>query len=400
MIYRKYITTFLIAILQVLGAGCFNDVDNLPNKPQTETAFPNTSSSVSTSTPSQMLVDAMDCEPVVANANIMNEGFLIVSDGRGAYYSIDLQTINVEKLAENSMYISFSPSFQAFAYLSLGEELLVVKSKQGTITLPKKSTWLSIARWIGEETIQINEDDTSTSPQIILNPFNGDVTRLTADFEDIYSLDSNINWDGWSLVSYSPNLGFAVYPRLSKDELALVLVSTDTNELIAKLFPIDITSYPQWSPGGEFVIGEPLNIDEHGQLMGSELFLVDPAGDIQRLTAFSETYEYPLVKEYRWSPNYSDIAFWVTGNRLINSESAYLGVVNTSSQETNLMCITAKSIFLTFAPVWSTDQGFLAVNADINGTNRLLIIDLATLEYRELDFNFNAIPVGWVAFKP
>jgi hypothetical protein len=408
MIDRKCIIFIVLWILAILNVGCAQNIDDLPKETKNEPVPSNTAALTSTSTspavvatptPIRTPIGDLDCRPVGTNPDFKGKGFLIVSDSRGVYYLVDMQTLAIEKLAENSMSMAFSPYSQAFAYFSLEEELLIIKSQRGTITLPWEHTWFSIARWLDEENIQINENHTSTSPQIILNPFSGNSTRLVPAFEDIYSLDSNLNWDGLSLVSYSPNLRFAVYPRSGRDELALVLVPTYTDGLRARLFPIDITSRPEWSPYGEFAVGEPLAIDARGQLMGYELFLVGLGGEIRKITNFSETYDYPVIDAYRWSPSYSDIAFWFTGERY-QSRKAYLGIVNTKSQETYLLCITVQNINLAFPPVWSPDQGLLAVNAEIDGSNKLIIIDLATLEYRELDFDFNAIPVGWVSFKP
>jgi hypothetical protein len=409
MLNKKYVTLVVFAVLAFLDAGCLESIGNLPKGTQTETASSVTTAAVQTSTkpmanldltPSLTPVGNLECQPVVANPEFIVEDFLLVSDGRGAYYSVDMQKLNIEKLAENSMFIAFSPYSQAFAYLSATDESLVVKSKRETITLAWQKTWFSISRWIDDENIQISEYPPSTSPQIALNPFEDDSTRVLPAFEDVYGfLDSTITWDGSSVVSYSPDLSLAAYPRLGNSELALVLVSTQTKELIVEFSPIDVTSSPQWSPDGQFVVAEPLEIDARGQLKGSELFLVGPSGEVRKLTGFSQTYEYPVIRAYRWSPDYSDIAFWFTGERY-QSEKAYLGIVNTENRKTHFMCITSKSIFGAFAPVWSPNQRFLAVNAEIDGTEKLIVIDMANFEFRELVFDFNAIPVGWVSFKP
>jgi hypothetical protein len=409
MIHKKFIVSVILLKLIVLIMGCAGGVGNPPKETQVESTLTRITSylptstesapfSTSTAAPTQF--DDFACRDIVANANLVSDGFLIVSDSRGGYYSVDMQTMNAERFAEESAHIAFSTNSQSFAYLSLEDNLLVVKSDELTKRLPWERTWFSIARWIDSENIQINEDHTSTSPQVILNPFSGTSVRLTSDFEDIYNLDSNLNWDGLSLVSYSPDLQFAAYPRLDENGPSLVLVSTEDSTPIVRLFPINITSYPEWSPNGVFVVGEPLEIDPGGQLLGYELFLVGLNGDVQKITAFSEHFDYPFVNSYQWSTDYKNIAFWFTGERRMLDSQSLLGIVDIEKQSTMLTCLTTENLLLAPSPVWSPNQEILAVHTKIEGSAKLMIMDVKSLEYRELALGFDAVPVGWISFKP
>ena len=409
MTSKTVTTTCTILILAVSLLSCTvqsqaNEVTPTPpptSEPlETSTADVPTPSSLPTSTATAAKVE-VECQNYVVDNQSVGNGFLLVKDSRVNYYVIDVQNMRIESFLTGPVQISFSMDGQAFAYASINEtnRALTVKSPDGSVTIPWQDNWYSLARWVDGRHIQINESDSPVSPQIILNPFENTSTRVIPDFTDVYNLDSKINWGGLSLVSYSSNMRYAVYPRLS-DDLALVLVPTYENGVIARLSPIDITSYPQWSSYGLFIIGEPIRLDKNGQLPGYDLFQIGLNGGVNRITDFSETYEYPLIRHYRWSPNYDDISFWFSTNSH-ELNSAYLGFTNITNRTTTLACINTNNIEFATPPVWSPDGRLLAVTANLDeDTASLLVVNPVDLKFRILDFQRELFPVGWISFEP
>lgn len=346
-------------------------------------------------------IGGIDCQNYSIDSQNVGSGFLIVKDSVGNSYVVDLQSMESGVFVSEPTQFIFSIDAQAFAYTTVNEtdRVLKIQTAGATIEVPWQDNWYSLARWLDGEHIQINESNNPVSAQIIFNPFENTSKRIVPEFSDIYNTDSKINWDGLSLVSYSSNLRFAVYPRL-RDDLALVLIPTYEDGVVARLSPIDINSYPQWSPYGTFVIGGPSRIDKNGQLMGYDLYQIGLSGHVEQITEFSEMYEYPLIRNYRWSTNYDDISFWFS-NDTRGRNSAYLGFTNVTSKVTTLTCIKADNIEFTIPPVWSPDGKLLAVTVTLNeGKTTLVLIDPSNSKFRILDFGNALIPIGWVSFKP
>lgn len=342
------------------------------------------------------------CIEFLESSQLRLKGFTILSDNESNLYYIDMESMSIYKYLDFPAKIVFSTDSSVFAYTNWFDEekkILTVRTVDETINLQWEDNWDTLVRWLDNENIQINESKSPTTSQIILNPFENKSKRLVSDFPDIYSLDPKVNWEGLSLVSYSSNLRFAVYPRLS-DDLSLVLIPTYQNGLVSKLYPVDIKSYPQWSAFGTFIIGKPLKIDEKGWLKGYELFEVGLGGSINQLTNFSEKYEYPHIENYRWSPNYENISFWFRKDYR-SSVPAYLGVKNLLSQKTNLTCIKNNDFIFTTPPVWSPDSNYLIISTNQGvEKERLVIIDVINSKYQTLNFEFQLAPIGWIIFKP
>jgi hypothetical protein len=84
---------------------------------------------------------------------------------------------------------------------------------------------------------------------------------------------------------------------------------------------------------------------------------------------------------------------------MLDSQSL-LGIVDIEKQSTMLTCLTTENLLLAPSPVWSPNQEILAVHTKIEGSAKLMIMDVKSLEYRELALGFDAVPVGWISFKP
>ncbi len=304
-----------------------------------------------------------DCQELSIDNQLSAEGFLLVKDNHNDFDVVDLRNMKVERFLKGPAQFSFSPGAQALAYtiLDAPDQILVVKSASKSISIPWDKNWVSLARWVDNENIQINENTDSLTSQIIFNPYKNSSKRLVPNFTDIYNLDAKVNWDGLSLVSYSSNLRFAVYPRLH-DNLSLVVVPTQENGLVVSLSPISGVTHP--------------------------------------LTNFTKSFDYPLIKFYRWSTNYQNIAFWFTKDSR-KKMPAYLGLTNTQDQITALTCIKTKNIYSATPPVWSPDGYYLTVIADFDDKiKNLIIVDLSNSRYRILNFQTGLTPIGWINFKP
>ncbi len=187
-----------------------------------------------------------------------------------------------------------------------------------------------------------------------------------------------------SLAVYSPDYGYVVYYQ---DDLKITLRDIKEEKTIVTLDPGWDTGPPRWVPGGKSFIID-MYTDHEAYLKDfylEEMFRVNLAGEIERLTFLTEVFPEVIIESYQVSPSGEKIAFWIMTNS--TNPIFYLAVIETETKQIRIfesVIYYAGGTFDPDIPIWSPDssQIMIATRSDGEETcaNILVVQDNSVLQ--------------------
>jgi hypothetical protein len=256
-----------------------------------------------------------------------------------------------------------------------------------------------VYKWVSTNSLKLLSKKHYKGKELIIllfNPFTENISILQNDFDGLQSpiiqpaksyKERNLYLD-WGVdpfldiilaglkganIAYSPNLHLAFYPHQEGYD---VLYDIDNQQTLAQVMIPSWGELPKWSPDGKYI---SLIAPRQNNLQNNpkqDFYLLSSDGeDFARLTFLSDQFERMSIKEYSWSPDGTQIAFWLdTDFPLYEKERATfeLAVVDVASGNVTNYCIQSQNADiaqelvyqtgLLFEPVWSPDGTQLLIN--------------------------------------
>ncbi len=164
-----------------------------------------------------------------------------------------------------------------------------------------------------------------------------------------------------SLAVYSPDYGYVVYYQ---DDLKITLRDIKEEKIIVTLDPGWDTGPPRWvSDGQSFLID--MYTDHEAYLKDfylEEMFRVNLAGEMERLTYLTEVFPEVNIESYQASPSGEKIAFWIKTNS--TNPIFYLAVMETETKQIRIfesVIYYAVGTFGPGLPIWSPDSSQIMI---------------------------------------
>ncbi len=133
---------------------------------------------------------------------------------------------------------------------------------------------------------------------------------------------------------------------------------------------------PVWSPSGdEFIMSLFHEGQDDSNSWYTELYRISQDGEQHQITNLRAYYtEYLFVQEYQWSPDESQVAFWLwyTQN---GQEKAQLAVIDMETYQVTNYCIDDRW-FTSRELIWSPDGHQIVVDAKYGEEAAVLLLDL------------------------
>jgi Tol biopolymer transport system component len=208
-------------------------------------------------------------------------------------------------------------------------------------------------------------------------------------------------------IIYDPTLTRALYP---KPNSAVSLFNLETNQEIAQLSIPGQTRLPKWSPDGKnlAVIGTKSYSAEN--ILLDEFWVISRDGlDRKELSFPPSSFKKVHIEDYSWSPNDSQIAFWLTtdNNKSTTAQNPFeLAVLDLDRNEITNYCISGTSTidYATYTDpvniIWSPDGTQLLIvryNNDNNKNTDEIIVDLKNKSAYKVAENMQ--PIGWMTIE-
>lgn len=292
-----------------------------------------------------------------------------------------------------------SPDNKKIAYFEQinNDNILTLRSFDGSMSDKYKldHDWY-LNTWTPENKLLLTKECTDYQ---LIDPQNGDKEPIGID------LPKAINPLGegaaWYCPVFSPDLSRVVYlaqPEGDNDAYAnIVLWNLQSNQRIVSLIS-GINPFggePVWSQDGNSFI---LTLNNHTPPLKAidELFKVTNAGEVIQLTHLGDIYSKLLaIQSYQWSPENSQIAFWLSygWDHWLTEER--FAVHNLLTQETTIYNLQGDVLT---PPVWSPDGDAVVIVSRINGEYFTILVDLSkNIAYKIAGDYY---PVGWVVTNP
>jgi hypothetical protein len=325
-------------------------------------------------------------------------GTIILIEYQTSTYLLDLATGDMRPLLgedkENSFAETVSPDREWLAYKMLDPAQIVVISLMDGYTpfrIPWEENWFRLEGWLNNQNLLVSLDGGSA---IVINPFSDEHSL----FSQLPDYDGSPG--GW-YKQYNPQLTRVVYPRypdINGNYIALFNLQTletiTTIQSYAGVGPYGVK--PVWSPSGdEFIMSlfqKDRNQDDTNYWY-TELYRISQDGEQHRITNLREHYtEYLFVSEYQWSPDESQVAFWLRFTWEGQSK-VQLAVIDMETYQVTNYCIddrwgTSREL------VWSPDSRKIIVNARYNEEPAVLLLDLDRQIIHRISEIFRA--KGWM----
>jgi len=277
-------------------------------------------------------------------------------------------------------------------------------------SIPWEDQWDSILGWAVDQKVIISLSRAEASPSfvsfVLVDPLNGRQQAIHFSISDFPngSLYDVPYWENWYGVLMDPTLKWAVYPKQSNvnaemytyalwDIVGNKLMFSLENIFSSSWFFIHASPMPTWSIDGKQFTFVGVRQDESpGEF---ELFLVNMNGDIKQLTNLSRIgYIWPSF--HSWSPDNSDIAFFLTPQQKLGSDIANIAIVNTNTLNVTDLCLSVG--IQETAPIWSPNgTQFLVIDRYGKDHLRILLVDV--VENIVFPIAEDAEPIGWMV-KP
>jgi hypothetical protein len=316
------------------------------------------------------------------------------------------------QLPESQEYYYYvtSPDKEKLAFtqgktLAISYDVIVLNhdgEENGRFTLP--DDW-NLFDWLNNETLLVRQNRLQKDKKelVSVNLVNGEQQVLPADFPNLYSRETLIEWG--ALTIFDPTVSFVIYPKRDGLELLSALWDIHNNKEITGVVG---DKWPRWSIDGKRLLtikdykATPVDVDH------DEIILVKPEGDITRATFFKDHLEHDIINLPVWSPNSRYVAFWLSTS--VPIKTANLAVLDTETSTVDLYCNELVPYPFRFgdyntlgysdiqvnaaSPIWSPDSKYLLVENYQQSTSSTFLFDLRNHTIRKLVDN--ARPVGWL----
>jgi WD40 repeat protein len=268
--------------------------------------------------------------PPMLNGKLVLSGFRIRPANEmaveGDSYLLDLQSGERISLG-HTRFETVSPDGKWLAYYDTEQEQVAVVDYEGRLIYetpaPQRLLWS--AYWLDNQRLLLNQYiPVTSSPSgpafalVILNPFTDERQEWSPDFPP--QAYANQYWMLYSNLVFNPALTHLIYSAREEGDFPIVLWNVQSEEVIRKIYWGSRLTMPRWSPDGRyFVTDAPLRSDRTEPFInfedslpyqgGTELFLVNQDGDLQRLTYFTVLQER-RQSGYIWARDGHRIAFY------------------------------------------------------------------------------------------
>lgn len=341
----------------------------------------------------------------------------------------DLLMVNVP--GELMKAVGVSPGRQHLLYVydsgTDDENRLAVTDYAGKVisdfdnrVLPE--SWWDYYQWQTNDTLRVVVLDLGnrrTLPRLY-NITTEDYMPLKTDWPYVYK-GENLDWgldgeairfsssDGANIV-YDPAITRVVYPKRGQ---TVSLTDVETGQELASIELPLWGRLPRWSPDGQNLV-LIASMDPKAAPGHDEFFIVSRDGpEFKRLTHLTEKLETAHISEYAWSPDGSQIAFWLNteaDDPTLEGTQSELAILDVASGEITKLCIQGISapirsdpmpLMTRTQPIWSPDGRqvvFTQLNPSLANTYDVLVLDLETKT--ALKIASNKQPVGWMINAP
>jgi Tol biopolymer transport system component len=308
---------------------------------------------------------------------------------------------------ENDNYTNMDLSRDPYLYIvtSTGAE-----EKKYQIQISNSFEWLDENHIILEQMVSgdgnsittPNGTTVDTAPHsfawFLMNTTTGEMQELQSKFPDQILYGQIVSFPASRLI-YSSTHDRVIYPAALPNTV-LRLYDVTKAQVIADVSTTDFGKFHVWSPDDKR-IAFATNTGQNGRI-DDELFVLDNTGALTQLTHLSDSEFYSKITGLSWSPDGSQIAYWVDRyNRQSESNSSHLFVTNTITRESRQFCdikIPGGDYFSNMEnPVWSPDGKYLlaTLTNSVNEQNTIvIIIDITSGKAYRIGDDFRA--VGWL----
>jgi hypothetical protein len=210
--------------------------------------------------------------------------------------------------------------------------------------------------------------------------------------------DFDVFWENYAWVApaaYSPSQELVAYPALGLNQTPLVLWDLVEEREVSRFddFLVSPFDMPIWLPdGSKFIFLQDQRTQRAQHPEALELFGMDTAGNVNRLTYLTNTHSPVSISNYSVSPQSDKVAFWLSGG----SKQDFLVILDLTTQRILDTCIDG---FSEASPAWSPDGQWIMIEKFDKEMNngQLFLVDTTTGEtflYREIG---NRLLLGWMA---
>ncbi len=296
------------------------------------------------------------------------------------------------------------------------DDLLIIADRSGDEIAKRPFTGISIFRWVKDGLIVWGENG-----QAFLNPITNERTELDDELPNIYS--ENFGWYYYwgPRIAYDPTLTRAVYPVIESkagtwvevkkndvtggsslvykpqpSETYISLWDVQSNKELLQVARSERFSFfpeakPEWSSDGEQVIVAVMEHNSNKDDNDRKLISINKNGYIKTLMIMPDGLG---VMRFSLSDDQRYLAFWTPDpTNDFQIENFSLNVFDLVTGVVTDYCIISPSI--SFQPIWSPDNRYLAVELSIDGENsEVVVVDIEkNIAVKIAD---NAMPVGWL----
>ena len=329
----------------------------------------------------QRCLQFQSSSPPLLNGRLVLSGFRIRPTNEmaveGDSYLLDLQSGERISLG-HTRFETVSPDGKWLAYYDIEQEQVVVVDHRGNLIFetPAPERQLTPRYWLDNQRLLLDQKVSAPGATalelLILNPFTDERQEWRSDFPN--QAHANLDWWLYSNLVFNPALTHLIYPAF-EESIPIVLWNVQAEQVVTKIYEGSTRSIPRWSPDGRyFVTDAPLRSDRTPPFInfedglpyqgGTELFLVNRDGDLQRLTYFTVLQER-RQSGYIWARDGHGIAFY---SRHWNSRTPDLAYIDLDTGSVFDYCATRPLpedhlAILIYPPdiVWSPDGDYLAV---------------------------------------
>lgn len=272
-----------------------------------------------------------------------------------------------------------------------------------------------IIQWQNNDNVYTILYDESFFPQAIkiINLYELTEQTISLDFFSEL-LSPNIN--RW-IINLSPTGEYIVYPDIfspkgdtnEEQVVGYSLYNIQAKKVVNSLRSsslINSESRLNWTiDGSRFYIAT----SEDGSPYHDEIYSMDIAGNIERLTNFTDNHSFVVIRGLNISPNEDKLAFWISLDPEKPLEE-YLAVLDINSKHTTRYCVrgnidsAGSACFMGEPPFWSPDNAHIILTSciapnDSEGIHtKVIMIDL--IDYLQSVMTENQIVKGWLINTP